>query len=114
MKSGLEFVPDTVCVFDGLQHVTELCSAWFGAKLDAEKADELVRKEERRPKTEHAGKDVSSRITEFVSAPVPIPEGVELIEADAITDRKSVFVGHACRISHPSQVRAFQEFQLGI
>lgn len=30
--------------------------------------------------------------------------GVQIIAAEPIIDRKSVFVGRACRISHPSQV----------
>lgn len=44
-----------------------------------------------------------------VSPPTPtnvaLPEGIKLIEAEPIVDRKSVFVGRACQISHPSQVR---------
>ncbi|KAF8514833.1 UPF0029-domain-containing protein [Hysterangium stoloniferum] len=104
VKSGIEFVPETVAVFDGLQHVMELCSVWYGEKLDKDKANKLTREEERQQRTGHATDDISSRIPENVSAPAPIPEGVDLIEAEAITDRKSVFIGRACRISHPSQV----------
>ncbi|KZO98060.1 UPF0029-domain-containing protein, partial [Calocera viscosa TUFC12733] len=33
-----------------------------------------------------------------------LPEGIELVVAEPIEDRKSVFVGRACRITHPSQV----------
>ena len=46
-----------------------------------------------------------------VSRPIPtlqdvaLPEGIRLIEAEPIVDRRSVFVGRACQISHPSQVR---------
>lgn len=46
-----------------------------------------------------------------VSQPMPtlqnvaLPEGIKLIDAEPIVDRKSVFVGRACQISHPSQVR---------
>ena len=41
---------------------------------------------------------------------VALPEGVKLIEAEPIVDRKSVFVGRACQISHPSQVRVALSF----
>lgn len=47
---------------------------------------------------------------ERVSRPTPVPqdvalpEGIKIIEAEPIVDRKSVFVGRACLISHPSQV----------
>ena len=46
-----------------------------------------------------------------VSRPIPtvqdvaLPEGIKLINAEPIVDRRSVFVGRACQISHPSQVR---------
>ena len=33
-----------------------------------------------------------------------LPEGIQMFTAEPITDRKSVFVGRACRISHPSEV----------
>jgi len=38
--------------------------------------------------------------------PVKLPPGVQIYEAEPITDRKSVFVGRACRIQHPSEVSA--------
>ena len=39
------------------------------------------------------------------SVPLPsIPQGIEIVEAEAITDRKSAFIGRACRITDPSQV----------
>ena len=33
-----------------------------------------------------------------------LPEGVKITAAEPITDRKSIFIGRACKISHPSQV----------
>ena len=35
---------------------------------------------------------------------IALPTGVQIFVADPLTDRKSVFVGRACRISNPSEV----------
>jgi hypothetical protein len=46
--------------------------------------------------------------TTTTKQPAPVsalmPQGVQMFVAEAITDRKSSFVGRACRISEPSQV----------
>jgi hypothetical protein len=107
--SGVEFTPDTVAVFDGLQHVLEICSAWYSQRLSEETAGDLIREEEKnhRASGNSEVQQPSPIAEEPASTPVAIPEGVELIEADPITDRKSVFIGRACRITHPSQVAAF-------
>lgn len=106
--SGVEFTPDTVAVFDGLQHVLELCSVWYCQRLNEEATGDLIREEQRSHRAT-ASSDIPRLNTPIVekSAPLPaaIPEGLELIEAEPITDRKSVFIGRACRITHPSQVR---------
>ena len=39
--------------------------------------------------------------------PVNIPKGIEIVEAEPIIDRKSAFVGRACRITDPSQVQSY-------
>lgn len=31
-SEGVEWIPDTVCVFDGLEWVKERCTEWYGAK----------------------------------------------------------------------------------
>lgn len=106
--NGVEWTPDTVCVFDGLQNVIERCNAWYEDRLSAEKAGELVREDARDQMETHLESSVpqvEDHITDIPPIPPTVmPEGVELIEAEALTDRKSVFVGRACRISHPSQV----------
>ncbi|KAJ7856598.1 ribosomal protein S5 domain 2-type protein [Mycena leptocephala] len=85
--SGVEWVPDAVCVFDGLQNVLDRCAAWYGDRLSAEAAGELVRADTR-PERELP----------------PMPEGIKMFVAEPITDRKSAFVGRACAISDPSEI----------
>ncbi|KAG9317736.1 Aldehyde/histidinol dehydrogenase [Chiua virens] len=111
--SGVEWSPDTVCVFDGLQSVLERCEAWYEDKLSREKVDELVREDtlerDSMPQGSAAPTNEDEEGVGRVSRPpilqdVGLPEGIKLVEAEPIVDRKSVFVGRACQISHPSQV----------
>lgn len=112
--SGVEWSPDTVCVFDGLQNVLERCEAWYEDNLNREKAGELIREDTLGRNTtpqESAGstkEDEEGSAGALRSTPTfqdaALPEGIKLIEAEPIVDRKSVFVGRACQISHPSQV----------
>ncbi|THH27644.1 hypothetical protein EUX98_g6549 [Antrodiella citrinella] len=115
-SEGVEWVTDSVCVFDGLEAVKERCAEWFGHKKSEKLAGELLREDERVPPPGldgalEVGKD-KKKIVELeehieISSPplaIGIPEGVEIFEAEAITDRKSSFVGRACKISDPSQV----------
>ena len=105
--SGVEFTVDTVAVFDGLQHVLEICSAWYDQRLSEGTAGDLIREEERshRVTSSEAYYDNVAPTVEEPAPSLAATPGVELIEADPITDRKSVFIGRACRITHPSQVR---------
>ena len=117
--SGIEWTQDTVCVFDGLQNVAERCLAWYEDKLNNERIGELARDD---PKgqlgNEHASVRQSTSLdnnhvddgdgkglttNEHQNPPIALPTGVQIYVADPITDRKSVFVGRACRISHPSE-----------
>ena len=111
--NGVEWSEDTVCVFDGLQNVLERCTAWYEERLDAEKAGELVRGDSK-GKAMDSGEfdkryevfddeDRNSSLRE-VDAAVSRPTGAQIYEAEPITDRKSTFVGRACRIQHPSEV----------
>lgn len=108
--NGVEWAPDTVCVFDGLQSVIERCTTWYEDHLSAEKAGELVRGD---AKEQANGQQADSHrlIEPHERSPSPedviamdaLPEGLQLFTAEPITDRKSAFVGRACRITHPSQ-----------
>ncbi|KAF8592726.1 imprinted and ancient [Ramaria rubella] len=108
LKSGVDFTSDSVVVFDGIQHVLETCTNWYGKRLSEEKAGDLIREEDRSHRTS-GNPDVHEHVAqhlmdERISISTTMPEGIELIEAEPITDRKSIFIGRACRITHPSQV----------
>ncbi|PPQ68621.1 hypothetical protein CVT25_005531 [Psilocybe cyanescens] len=113
--SGVEWLEDTVCVFDGLQNVLDRCVSWYEDRLSAEKAGELVRDDGKeavavstRPvsPTGQTNAEISG-IADSAPAPVPnaLPIGIHIYVAEPITDRKSAFVGRACRIHHPSETR---------
>lgn len=110
-KNGVEWAPETVCVFDGTEYVRELCARWYEQHLSEEKANDLVREDERE-RREHINDSHQSTTQSPMDRPespvvATIPAGVELVEAEPIIDRKSVFVGRACRIQDPSEVTAF-------
>jgi hypothetical protein len=105
--SGVEWTPESVCVFDGLQNVLERCEAWYTDKLNREAAGELLREDALFRNHVSIEPDEPSLIDakkDQVSPDTALPEGIKIIEAEAIVDRKSIFVGRACRISDPSQV----------
>lgn len=113
-SEGVEWVADTVCVFDGLEWVKERCTEWYNTKKSEKLAGELLREDEKNLTSnvpdveEDKDKKVSGlhESWEDLSSSIPpsIPEGLEIIEAEPIVDRKSAFVGRACRITDPSQV----------
>lgn len=99
-------------MFDGVQNVLERCNAWYENRLNEEKARELVREDEK----ESVGREVDSGTgTKSRNSPEhmgvdrgptnEMPSGVHFFIAEPIVDRKSSFVGRACRISDPSEVR---------
>lgn len=110
--NGVEWTPDTPCVFDGLEAVKERCLAWYEEHLSLQKAGEMLRED---AKEHHAGQN-SADPSETVSVnganhvdrtPPTLPEGISLVEAPPIVDRKSSFVGRACHITDPAQVITF-------
>ncbi|KAJ7672579.1 ribosomal protein S5 domain 2-type protein [Mycena polygramma] len=102
--SGVEWVPDSVCVFDGLQSVLDRCTAWYGERLSAEAAGALVRADMHPEREVSPPPPRSVPIEPVATEPSPMPEGIKMFVAEAITDRKSAFVGRACAISDPSEV----------
>lgn len=113
--NGVEFTPETVCVFDGVQNVLEKCNSWYEERLNEDKVKELVREDERevhKPAAKEDGASTGTRSrnsldhTDVDHAPSSeMPPGVHFFIAEPIVDRKSSFIGRACRISDPSQVR---------
>ncbi|KAG1815745.1 uncharacterized protein BJ212DRAFT_1506314 [Suillus subaureus] len=108
--SGVEWTPESVCVFDGLQNVLERCEAWYEDKLNKETAGELLREDAhtRNHTLVEPDEPFESSSTTDEKDRVPLdtalPANIKIVEAEPIVDRKSVFIGRACRISDPSQV----------
>ena len=114
-RGAVEWTPDSVCVFDGLEWVKERCAEWLGERMSENKIGELMREDEKaRPSNANDGNVVSPEGEGKRSArsgqeppdiPATMPPGITITEAEPILDRKSAFVGRACRITDPSQVR---------
>lgn len=105
--NGIEWTPGVVCVFDGLQSVLERVVGWYEQRLEAQKAGEALWEQNHPHLLERAeveGNSLASAIISSNTQPVALPEGIKMIEAEPIVDRKSAFVGRACRISNPAQV----------
>ena len=109
---GVEWTPETVCVFDGLENVREKCGKWYQEQLSEKAAGEMVREETKEAKGLSGSNDASdppecvssARSTSEPQTPVELPEGLKITEAEPVVDRKSSFVGRACRITSPDQV----------
>jgi hypothetical protein len=104
--NGIEWTPGVICVFDGLENLLERAVRWYEQRLESTKASEALREQSL---DSVRGPEAGGNATAIppVSAdvqPVTLPEGIELFEAEPIIDRKSAFVGRACRISDPAQV----------
>ncbi|KAI0684387.1 ribosomal protein S5 domain 2-type protein [Earliella scabrosa] len=112
-RGAVEWTPGTECVFDGLEWVKERCTEWLGERMSEKKVGEVLREDEKTRAHEEHGADGEheSHGSESARQPRPdpavqaeMPPGITIVEAEPIQDRKSAFVGRACRISDPSQV----------
>lgn len=113
---GVPWESGNVCVFDGVQSVLERCAAWYEDRLSREKAGEMVREEAREAAAttamaehqQHLVLDQDERggnsYATSTSSEGLLPESVQIVQAEPIMDRKSAFVGRACKITDPSQV----------
>lgn len=105
--NGIEWTPGVICVFDGLENVLERAVRWYERRLETIKASEALREQSYLDSVREPEVGGNATVIPSVSAdtqPVALPEGIELFEAEPIIDRKSAFVGRACRISDPAQV----------
>lgn len=127
--NGIEWSEDSLCVFDGLQNVLERCTAWYEERLSAEKAGELMRVDAKENGYFNVDSSSSSLTDTSLGAndeedvehesdnpspPTEIPAGIQIFVAEPITDRKSTFIGRACRISQPSDVREDWSLNLSV
>lgn len=109
--NGVEFTPETVCVFDGVQNALERCNTWYEERLNEDKMKELIREDEKeinsaRPEFSARSNSRNSpeRMNLDVGSMSEIPVGIHFFIAEPIVDRKSTFIGRACQISNPSEV----------
>ncbi|KAI0705758.1 UPF0029-domain-containing protein [Cerioporus squamosus] len=111
-RGAVEWTPGAECVFDGLEWVKERCTEWLGERMSEKKVGELLRGDERhgseagenghvQEETESGNSKVARAVPDI---PAEMPPGIIIVEAEPILDRKSAFVGRACRITDPSQV----------
>jgi len=106
--NGVEWTPGVVCVFDGLQSILERVLYWYEQRLESKRAGEALR-EQSHPSQHLIVSETEARSSSSDSAPlstqsVGLPEGIKLYEAAPIVDRKSAFIGRACRICDPAQI----------
>lgn len=114
----VEFVPGQVAIFDGIENVREVVMRWYEDRLSRDAAAELRREDEKhlhtedlRPDIPFDGPDAPEMAEEFrPNAPVDLPEGVQIWVSEPIVDRKSTFIGRACQITHPSQVKQILDY----
>lgn len=112
-----------VAVFEGIERAREECDNFLNTKLaelDAKKAVddhttqadlEYARQLQEEEDEVAATTATLSRATIHQEA-AKLPEGCKLFTSEPIMDRKSVFVGHACKITSPSDVSRVVEYLL--
>jgi len=116
-SSGVERHEGEVAVFDGIERTREVIQRWYEERLSESILREVMREDGKAQHVHQVEAVPTTSQTKGTDSPtgggipagpelslVPLPDGIEIYEAGAITDRKSSFVGRACRITHPSQV----------
>lgn len=104
--TGVAWTAGDVAVFDGIEHVREKATAWYLEKLSEKTASKLQReldREQQHPQ-ETEPEPQEQELAKDPPAAIDLPSGIEFTVAEPITDRKSVFIGRACRITHHEQV----------
>ncbi|KAG8742343.1 succinate semialdehyde dehydrogenase NADP+ linked [Ceratobasidium sp. 414] len=102
--TGVAWTPGDSAVFDGVEHARERATTWYQGKLSEKTAGELQREIDRESHTTEPVREIEKGIPKELAEPVELPTGIEFTIAEPITDRKSVFIGRACRITHHEQV----------
>lgn len=109
----MPFTPGAVAVFDGLMYVQSLVEPWYRQRAEADDQGEAERELERARATPVSqGKDdVAEHLAHLSVSAKPKPQAPSrpvppITSSEPITDRKSSFVGHACRITDEEDVMA--------
>lgn len=100
-----------MAIFDGVENLREVIQRWYEDRLSARTAAELQREDEKTHGDKNPTADPTLEDEHFQSTgvtlaatPSELPDGVQVWVSEPIVDRKSTFIGRACRVTHPSQV----------
>jgi len=114
-SDGVRFVRGEATVFDGVEYAREAIQRWYETRLSAASAAELLREDEKALANMSLDEgnpggsalvDAAPDYQEPENNTAPkLPEGVRIYISEPVHDRKSTFVGRACRITSPEQVR---------
>ncbi|KAG8759233.1 eIF2 kinase Gcn2p negative regulator [Serendipita sp. 396] len=113
ISSGrVRFMPGEVAIFDGVENLREVIQQWYEDRLNATAAADLQREDERAhahaqavaTQEEEIPSQIQAMHSSLSAAPSELPDGLQIWVSDPVVDRKSTFIGRACRITHPTQV----------
>lgn len=94
-----------VCVFDGLENVRDRVTKWYVERLGETTARGILKREEKATHDASLQEDVPLSGAALGGSIVQQPlDGVEFSVSEPIVDRKSIFIGRACKLSSPNQV----------
>jgi hypothetical protein len=104
---GVKWTAGEACIFDGIETARDLCRVWYNSRVESNSQRANAGHDDAREEfasespIEDATHDEDHPPGHLPPTAFNIPT---IYEADPIVDRKSIFVGRACRISHPDQV----------
>lgn len=102
-----------VAVFGGIERAREECDDFLNAKLDELDAKKAIDDHSTQEDLEYAQnlqyeEEVAAAAASLsktaISGEANLPDGCKLFTSEPIVDRKSVFIGHACKITSLSDV----------
>jgi hypothetical protein len=114
-EEAVEFIPGSCCLYEGIEKVREVCGKWIGEKEKEREAGERRRVELAKGSVVDSiqGQTKVDRLSpEQETIPPRVREEPRFLvncppitTTEALVDRKSVFVGHAARVTSIEQVR---------
>ncbi|TXT06714.1 uncharacterized protein COLE_06045 [Cutaneotrichosporon oleaginosum] len=106
--SGVGFTPGVPAVFDGLVYVQSLVEPWYAQRAAASAEAEAAHGRAGTPAHEtHETRGETREVQVLqVQARAPRAPLPKITSSEAITDRKSQFVGHACAVADEEEVMA--------
>ncbi|QRV72953.1 impact-like protein [Ceratobasidium sp. AG-Ba] len=102
--TGVAWAAGDSAVFDGVEHAREKATTWYQEKLSEKSAIRLQREMDKEARVVEPAHEVEPEPLDEPAVPIELPEGIDFAVAEPIVDRKSVFIGRACKITHHEQV----------